>query len=80
MKTSRWYKEFGEDRVLIFYHIVELDEDRGISGLCYKYHSLFKRVISKESVTLDPKWWMEQEIQNNIHLVSEESIPFLIKF
>ncbi|MBN2510232.1 MAG: hypothetical protein JXB03_08145 [Spirochaetales bacterium] len=80
MKISRWYKEFGDDRVLTFYHIVDLDEDKGVSGLRYKYNPLIRKVVSKEECILDPKWWMEQEIQNNVYAVPENTVPFLIKF
>ena len=80
MKISKWYKEFGDERVLTFYHIVDLDENKGVSGMRYKYNTLIKKVVSKEECAVDSKWWMEQEIKNNIYMVPENTVPFLIKF
>ena len=79
MKVKAWYKNFGHEHVNKFYHINDIQEEKTIHATIYEYHQVFKKVLNKDDDTFNVKWWMEQEISNNIHEIPENTVPFLMR-
>lgn len=79
MVEKSWYKKFGDSSILYYYHILSV-KDEQLTALIYKYNQILKQVVDKKEAEYDMKYWMEEEIKNNIHLIPESNVPFLIKF
>ncbi|MEW5815351.1 MAG: hypothetical protein AB1798_08175 [Spirochaetota bacterium] len=87
MKPGEWYKTFGTSttprgEIHTYYHIIDIIDDEKLHVDSYEYYILTKRLIktSSKRVEFPFKWWLEQIIQNNIHPVPREELPFLLTF
>jgi hypothetical protein len=80
MQTSRWFKDFGSGREVKYYHITGDYQQEMLPVTLYRYDTLFRKVSHKESLELETKWWMEQELRNLVHEVPEQTVPFLMAF
>ncbi len=80
MKTSLWYKRFGDMREEHYYHITEIEETGEVSGTQYRYDAVLHKVTGSVPCSYDNKWWMEQELRNAVHEVAESTVPFLMGF
>ena len=79
MDKNNWYKKFGNRNIQKYYHIVAIDNDN-LNVKTYEYNQLTKKILKENEDLFSLKWWMEEEIKNNIHLIPEQNVPFLIKF
>lgn len=81
MKPDDWYKQFGGHTIQRFYHIQSCTEGESlIRATVYEFDILRRRIVLQETHDFETKWWMEQEIKNNIHPVPEKAVPFLFTF
>ncbi len=80
MKEDGWYKQFGTGHVLAYYHILHIDESQDVTARYYQYDTVFRKIAQQQRRKFKSKWWMEQEIKNNITEISRDQVPFLVSF
>jgi len=85
MQRGDWYKSFtaSESPMKVaetYYRIVEVIDDDTLLVDEYTYYLNLKKYIktSKTPVQRTSKWWLEQNIQNNIYPIEREKVPFIL--
>ncbi len=77
MKPGEWYKEFGGRGKTAYYHLLKVQDDK-VYVEEYVYHPVLQRVLATDQRAMSSKAWMEREVQNYVHTVPKEQVPFLI--
>ena len=85
MQRGDWYKTFTASESPIqgtetYYRIVDIVNDDVLLIDEYTYYMNLRKYIknSKTPVQRPWKWWLEQNIQNNIYPVEREQVPFIL--
>ena len=78
MVAGEWYKSFGGPGKTTYYHILSMEDEKSVTLELFDYYATFRKVVNAGKKAFPMKWWMEQLIDNAVHEIPKQAVPFLL--
>ena len=80
MEKGEWYKTFGSHNIQSYYNILGVNGNEKVEVVEYSYSKVFRKILSQKTKTIPFKDWTEDVVQNNVHSIPKEKVPFRFIF